>query len=235
MKTWILFLCLTLLFCQCQKEDQSLSDDRDFQPRTIRVTSGQSSRAMVISMGGQRAVQAGLDTLTEGGNALDAVLASSMTHIVSTIGMAVSFAGTSSLLYYEAKTGQVYSLNAPFKIPLRETNPLTIPRRNSGRTALVPGFLAGVLTAHRQWGRIPLERIFAPAIRLAEDGFHLPAWMASAIRDNYPILSRLPETKQIFTKSDGTLYDANELFTQTGNGLPVPGGVGASLCRYCQW
>lgn len=205
---------MILILCQCTGDRNTTASDSDFTPRTIPVTSGQGNHVMVVSMGGNRSVQAGLDILAEGGNALDAVLATSMTHIVSTIGMAVSFGGTISLVYYDAETGDVYSMNGPFKIPQRETDPLSIPGRNSGRTALVPGFLPGVLAAHQRWGRIAIEKVFEPAIELAEAGFSLPSWMAAAIRSNYYILSRLPETKKIFTKSDGSLYEADELFTQ---------------------
>lgn len=218
MKIGYLLLCVLMLVCHCKKSQSTIPDNTDyseFQPREINnVISGQSNNAMVVSMGGRQAVQTGLNILRDGGNALDAVLATSMIHIVQNIGVAVSFAGTMSLVYYDASTGRVHSVNAPFKNPLRETNPLTIPQRNSGRTALVPGFLAGVLAAHDRFGQIDRENVFAPAIDLAENGFNLPAWMANLIQENYDILSRLPDTRRIFTKPDGSLYNANDLFTQ---------------------
>jgi gamma-glutamyltranspeptidase/glutathione hydrolase len=200
--------------CFCKKAQENTPDYEDFQPRPISVRSSQSNNGMVISMGGRPAVQAGLDILRFGGNALDAVLATSMTHIVYSIGSAVSFGGTMSLVYYDASTGRVHSVNAPFKNPFRETDPLSIPARNSGRTALVPGFLAGVLAAHEQLGRLDLADVFEPPISLAENGFNLPSWMVNLIQQNYSVLSRLPETQQVFTKSDGTLYQANDIFTQ---------------------
>jgi len=210
MKMKCVVICLLLLIPRCAGP----GDEPEFQPRPITVYSHQSSTAMVISMGGDDPAQAGLNVMQGGGNALDAVLASAMTHIVKTIGVAVSFGGTMSLVYYDAASGQVHSLNAPFKIPIRETNPLTIPYRNSGRTALVPGFLGGVIAAHDRLGRMDRSGIFASAIDLAENGFVLPAWQADMIRENYPILSRLPGTSRVFTKPDGSLYEEGDLFTQ---------------------
>jgi len=214
MKFKYLLLCILVLVSHCKKPQSTNPDDNEFQPRVISVQSSQSNNAMVVSMGGRRAVETGLNILRDGGNALDAVLATSMIHIVQSIGTAVSFAGTMSLVYYDASTGRIHSMNAPFKNPIRESDPLTIPRRNSGRTALVPGFLAGVLAAHDRFGKLDRENVFAPAIELAENGFNLPEWMANLIRENYDILSRLPDTRRIFTKPDGSLYNANDLFTQ---------------------
>ncbi len=82
-----------------------------------------SDNAMVLSMGGDRATSAGMAILRQGGNAADAVLAASMTHIVSLAGLAVSFGGVISMVYYDAQSGQVHSMNAGFRVPLLETNP----------------------------------------------------------------------------------------------------------------
>jgi gamma-glutamyltranspeptidase/glutathione hydrolase len=173
-----------------------------------------SDNAMVVSMGGHRATAAGMAMLRQGGNAADAVLAAGMTHIVHLAGLAVSFGGVISMVYYDAQTGQVRSMNAGFRVPLRETNPLTIPRSASGRTAMVPGFFAGVQAAHDNFGQLPFADVFQPAIELAESGFPMPGWMANVIQDNWTILSRQPEAVAVFTKPDGTRFRANEQFTQ---------------------
>ncbi len=173
-----------------------------------------SNAAMVLSMGGEKATEAGITILRQGGNAADAVLASSMTHIVHLAGLAVSFGGVISMVYFDALTGQVRSMNAGFRVPLAETNPLTIPRSASGRTAMVPGFFAGVQAAHDNFGTLPFADVFQPAIDLAEDGFPMPAWLANTIRSNLSILGEQPEAMAVFTKPDGTLFQTNDQFTQ---------------------
>jgi gamma-glutamyltranspeptidase/glutathione hydrolase len=235
MKITYLILCLSLLVCYC---NQSQNHNEEFQPGVIdNFILGQSNNAMVVSQGGSRPVQTGLDILNAGGNALDAVLATGMIHIVQNIGAAVSFGGTMSLIYYDAGTGRIHSVNAPFKNPFRETDPLTIPPQSSGRTALVPGFLAGVLEAHDRFGRIGRDAVFLPAIDLAENGFILSSGWANLIRDNYHILSRLPDTRRIFTKNDGSLYQANELFTQAelANTLKQVVRLGMNYLYKGQW
>ena len=85
----------------------------------------------------------------------------------------------------------------------------------SGRTALVPGYMAGVEAAHRRFGKLPFKSIFAPAIDIAEKGFKLEPAMDVMIYTRKDILSRLPETKQIFLRGeDGNFYRAGDVFRQ---------------------
>ena len=71
-----------------------------------------------------------------------------------------------------------------------------------GRTALVPGFMAGVQAAHDRFGKVPFKRLFESAIVLAREGEPLSGALASAIKFKGDVLSRYPETKRIFTTRD---------------------------------
>src|SRR3546814_11461031 len=75
---------------------------------------------------------AGLFTLQNGGNAADAATAVAMTGITTQFGSVVSYAGIMSMLYYEAKTGKVYSLDGGYNGYRGETDPLTIPVADLG-------------------------------------------------------------------------------------------------------
>ncbi|MGH9854151.1 MAG: gamma-glutamyltransferase [Blastocatellia bacterium] len=98
----------------------------------------------------------------------------------------------------------------------RQMNPLTIPGggKPSGRTALVPGFFAGVQAAHDRFGKLPFASLFDPAIYLAEKGFVMDPALNYWINMRKGVLSRLPETKRVFTKQDGEFYKAGDLFKQ---------------------
>ena len=87
-------------------------------------------------------------------------------------------------------------------------------RRQSGRAVLVPGFMAGVGAAHARFGKLPLARLFKPAIQLAEDGFEIDPVLAGFIQFRKDVLSRLPETRRVFTKENGKLYERGDLFRQ---------------------
>jgi gamma-glutamyltranspeptidase/glutathione hydrolase len=84
----------------------------------------------------------------------------------------------------------------------------------SGRTALVPGFMAGVSAAHERFGKIPFEKLFEPAIAFAREGVIVDEMQAKLFRDLEHVIRRFPETRAIYTKEDGELYQAGELFQQ---------------------
>lgn len=162
------------------------------------------------------AVRSGLEALKKGGSAADAVLATALAQIALAAGCYVSYAGIFFLTYYDAAEDKVYYLNAGFNTPLNELDPLSIPADTpSGRSALVPGFFAGVEAAHERFGVLPLSTLFDPAIYFAEQGFELIEFLGTQIEGRKAVLGRLPATRAIFT-NDKTkqLYQAGDWFTQ---------------------
>jgi len=113
--------------------------------------------------------------LKAGGSAADAALTTVLAQVALTAGGAVSYAGIFTAVYYDAGSKKVYSPNASWNTPKDETDPRSIPSQGiaSGRTALVPGFMAGVQALHDRFGRRPFAELFGPSIWLAEKG--LPA------------------------------------------------------------
>jgi gamma-glutamyltranspeptidase/glutathione hydrolase len=55
-----------------------------------------------------------------------------------------------------------------------------MPLRGDIRSVQVPGAVDGWLTLHARYGRLPLERVLAPAIELAEEGFPASIMLAFA-------------------------------------------------------
>ena len=149
-------------------------------------------------------------------------MATSLTQVVEAAGSYISFAGILSMTYFDASTGRVLYLNACYNTPLQEKDPLSIPRLDplaggvapSGRAVLVPGFMAGVGAAHARFGKLPLARLFEPAIQLAEEGFEVEPSLAGYIQFRKDVLSRLPETRRVFTKENGKLYERGDRFRQ---------------------
>jgi len=173
------------------------------------------------------AERAGLEALRQGGSAADAVLATSLAQISLAAGSWVSYAGLLNMVYYDAASGRFYSLNAGFNTVLGEDDPRTIPAQvdalsprpdaeihPSGRTALVPGYMAGVEAAHKKFGKLAFKDLFAPAIYYAENGFEIDSFHARLIGLRKKVLTRLPETKAIFTKPDGSWCAEGDILKQ---------------------
>ena len=173
---------------------------------------------MVAATMAKPAIDAGLQALQRGGSAADAALTTALAQVALQPGNLVTYAGILTMIYYHAPEGKLYALNAGYNTPRTELDPLSIPGTGSGtpsgRTALVPGFMAGVEAAHGRFGRLPFEALFEPAIGFAEEGFVLDAFVTSLIKDHEGVLTRLPETAQIFTKEEGKLYEEGDLFRQ---------------------
>ncbi|GAA0606884.1 hypothetical protein GCM10010174_25000 [Kutzneria viridogrisea] len=133
--------------------------------------SGTGKRAMVLGSTGPFAQLAGRRALEAGGSAVDAVIATSLAQIALAAGSWVSYAGVFVLVHCQA--GRTDSLSAGFATFAEEDDPASIPRapEPSGRTALVPGFMAGVAAAHERFGVLPWPDLFQPAIHVAEQGF----------------------------------------------------------------
>jgi len=172
------------------------------------------------------AMRAGLEALKQGGSAADAVLAAAMMQIVMNAGATISYAGVLEMVYYDAKTGKVHALDAGFNTVRAEDDPMSIPTASymnpgekpqpgpRGRTALVPGFMAGVQAAHDRFGKLPFDRIFQPAIYFAEEGIPITPRLGRWMEARKAILSRVPETKAVFTRADGEFYAEGDVFRQ---------------------
>jgi len=132
-----------------------------------------------------------VDVMRKGGNALDAVLTAVPMQTVIEPQM-TTLAGGLSILYYEAKTGKYYYLDAELDhtkdapvstgwtlytgggSPLPET---------SGKRVAVPGTIAGMKAAADRFGTRKWADYFQPAIALAEQGYPMYSFLYGEMAD----------------------------------------------------
>ncbi len=174
-----------------------------------------AEHGMVAGTSGPLAIHAGVQALKRGGNAADAALTTSLAQIALSAGGAISYAGILTAVYYDSASGKVHALNAAYNTVRNETSPRTIPAAvPSGRTVLVPGFMAGVEAMHRRFGKRPFASLFDPAIWIAENGVAISPPVGAWLAQQKDVITRLPQTRRIFTKADGELYRTGDLFRQ---------------------
>ncbi len=151
----------------------SPNDDLKFFSRRSSVY---GLRGMIAASQPQ-AVAAGLEILSQGGNAADAAVATAAALNV-TEPTSTGLGGDCFALYYTAATGQITALNGSGRSPAN----LSIDRlmkEGLGRglpkfhpyTITVPGACAGWCDLLDRHGRLPLRTVLKPAIQLAEQGF----------------------------------------------------------------
>ncbi len=150
------------------------------------------------------ASRVGADILQQGGNAVDAAVAVGFALAV-TFPQAGNIGGGGFMLIYSG--GKVYFLDYREKAPLAATpdmyldeegNPVKEKSLKGALASGVPGTVAGLLEAHRRFGKLPLKKVIQPAIELAEKGFKLSEYVANSICRAKKLLSSFPETARIF-------------------------------------
>lgn len=151
-----------------------------FYPASLDFT---SRRSAVIGTKGMvatsqpLAVAAGLEILQLGGNAADAAVATAAALNV-TEPTSTGLGGDCFALFYDAKTNQIHALNGSGRSPadlnldviqkegFQNEMPMFHPH-----SITVPGAAAGWHDLVAKHGKLSLEKVLAPAIRMAEEGF----------------------------------------------------------------
>ncbi len=165
------------------------------------------------------ATEAGFETLARGGNAVDAAIAVATS--LSVVQPEASGMGGGFLaLIHDAATGKNIFVDAREMAPkaVREADYLKAdgtPNRdtslNGPLAAGIPGFPAGLAHISAKYGKLPLAESLRPAIKLAEEGFHPTAALASSIERKAEVLRRYPASARKFIP-DGKFPQTSGLF-----------------------
>jgi gamma-glutamyltranspeptidase/glutathione hydrolase len=158
------------------------------------------------------AARAGRDILAKGGNAIDAAVATQMV-LALVEPQSSGLGGGGFLLYFDAGSGDVLAYDGRETAPaaarpdmfLRaDKTPKTFFEAAVGGGAVgVPGVLAMLEMAHEQHGQLPWADLFAPAIRLAEEGFAVSPRLHELIAEDRHLKTQ-PEAAAYFYDADGT-------------------------------
>ncbi|MCC6179410.1 MAG: gamma-glutamyltransferase [Chloroflexi bacterium] len=151
----------------------------------------------VVSAAHGLAATAGLRILMEGGNAVDAAIATGAALGVVEPFMSGLGGGGGAMLVYEAKTGQVHALDYIGLTPAGSDPSAFASIEAMGRdvrSSTVPGILGGWLAALERFGTMDRAAVFRPAIELAERGWPITAFAAQQLTESEPRLSRYPSS-----------------------------------------
>jgi len=186
----------------------------------LRPTHAQ--HAMVTSVH-ELASRAGIEMLRAGGNAVDAAVATGFALAV-VHPQAGNLGGGGFLLLRTAK-GKNHFIDFREKAPAAATENMyldaqgnVIPESGKGSSVVgyraigVPGTVAGMVYAEKQYGKLSIDKVIAPAIKLARDGFPLAYEDAQDLK-NDEYLAQFPESRRIFLR-DGNYYRPGEIFRQ---------------------
>lgn len=179
-----------------------------------------ANQGMVVSAH-PLATQAGLSMLQQGGNAVDAAVAT--TFAISVVEpFSAGLGGGGFLLMYQAKSNEARALDFRERAPLNAKKTMYLDNQGKVRpnastngylAVATPGTIAGLYEVQRKYGRLPWKTVIAPAIQLAENGFPVSWRFVSATAMRLPTLLKNPDAQKIFTHN-GKIYQIGEQLVQ---------------------
>jgi gamma-glutamyltranspeptidase/glutathione hydrolase len=190
-------------------------------PGSATVQAVRAEHGMVVAQE-KLAAQVGADILRQGGNAVDAAVATGFALAV-TYPRAGNIGGGGFMVIHSIERNEDVAIDYRETAPAATTRdiflgpdgkPDTDKSRNSALGIGVPGTVAGLALALEKYGsgKFTLAQILKPAIELARDGFVVTDDMADTLSDMYRRMGRWPNSAKTFSLADGSpLRDGDRL------------------------
>jgi gamma-glutamyltranspeptidase/glutathione hydrolase len=163
------------------------------------------------------AAEIGLDMLKQGGNAIDAAVATGFALAV-TLPRAGNIGGGGFMLIHLAESNEQIFIDYRETAPAAATAEMFLKEDGSvdqakayfsHQAAGVPGTVAGLIHAQERYGKLTLKQVIQPAIDLAEKGF------ATSLALHMSLSARAERL--------GENAEAKRIYLQGGDTAPVPG------------
>jgi gamma-glutamyltranspeptidase len=162
-----------------------------------------SDQGMVAS-GHPLASDAGIRILKNGGNAVDAAIATwAAQGLVEP--MMTGLGSDMFVMIYLAKTNEVKFINATGFAPMAAT--IDLYKSKGGipidgpLSVSVPGSVGGAELAVRKYGTKPLSEVLAPAMELADRGFPVTEHLANSLKAAQSTLAKFPSSTKIWFRN----------------------------------
>ncbi|MCP4071338.1 MAG: gamma-glutamyltransferase [Hyphomicrobiales bacterium] len=182
------------------------------------------SKSWMVSTANYHASNAGREIITAGGNAVDAMVA-----VQLVLGLvepqSSGLGGGAFLVYWDTKSSKLTTFDG------RETAPATVKGNLfidadgkpvkffdavvGGRSVGTPGTVKLLETVHGKYGKLPWERLFEPAIKLARTGFKISPRLNALITRSAEFLYRFENTRNYFLTEEGVPLYTGTLITNT--------------------
>ncbi len=164
------------------------------------------------------ASQVGLEMLKQGGNAIDAAVATTLA--ISVVEpFSAGIGGGGFMLIYQAQNNDMKALDFRERAPIKATQNMYLDAQGKVRpnastdgylAVATPGTIAGLYQAHQRYGKLPWKTVVTPAIALAESGFPVSHRFTEATQVRK---FQNAEARRIFTH-DGKPYQPGEILKQ---------------------
>ena len=165
------------------------------------------------------ATQIGVDILKAGGNAVDAAVAVGFALAVA-LPNAGNIGGGGFMMVHDARSGKDIALDFREVAPRGASRNMYLDAAGKvidGKSLYthyavgVPGTVAGMTHALSRWGSMPLARVMAPAIALADKGYPVSVTLAKTLEQEKKNMGRWPATQAVFWRNGAPLQSGERL------------------------
>lgn len=176
----------------------------------------------IVASASEIASQVGVDIMKQGGNAIDASIATAFALAV-TWPSAGNIGGGGFMVYHGAD-GHATTFDFREKAPLAATEKMYLGLdglvvENSNHRSLlsvgVPGTVAGMYKAHEELGSLPWADLVAPAVKLAREGIPISWALYTGFQRNQSYWDQYPSSADVFLKADGSAYEFGDHWVQS--------------------
>jgi len=236
----IIFLNIAFVFFSCPGSSPDGSES------SRKLTSFSTYKNGIVSSAHPLATRAGVETLRNGGNAFDAAVTTAATlNVVEP--MMSGIGGYGTILIYHCKTGEIRFLDSSGKIPaavdadvFRPPTPDYQQNRRGPKAVSTPGNVHAWEAMSQEYGLLDWEKLFIPAIKMAQEGFEISLRTARLIESAFP---SFPEHARRFYGDSGRplkegerliqkdLARSLELIAQQGAEAVYGGSIGRAIDR----
>jgi gamma-glutamyltranspeptidase/glutathione hydrolase len=219
---WRSVLTAIVLFVASAAPGSAQEQRRLYTPPDLStVRAVPAEHGMVVAQE-KLAAHIGADFLRQGGNAVDAAVATGFALAV-TYPRAGNIGGGGFMVIHSAERNEAVAIDYRETAPQAATRdmylgadgkPDTDKSRNSALGIGVPGTVAGLALALEKYGsgKFTLAQIIQPSIALARDGFIVADDIADTLSDMYRRMARWPNSAKSFSRADGApLRDGDRL------------------------
>jgi gamma-glutamyltranspeptidase/glutathione hydrolase len=179
------------------------------------------ARNGIVSSASKLASEAGVGALKQGGNAVDAAIATAFALAVTW--PSAGNIGGGGFMVYHGDNGEATTFDFREKAPLAATERMYLGldgqvvnnSNHFGPLAVgVPGTVAGLWLAHQRLGSLPWEDLVEPAIKLAREGIPITYSLASGFSRSASRFRQYDASAQKFFREDGSFYELGDTWYQ---------------------
>ncbi len=175
----------------------------------------------IVSSASRLASETGVQILKQGGNAVDAAVATAFALAVTW--PSAGNIGGGGFLVYHGEDGHATTFDFREKSAIAATEDMYLGpdgrvQNNSNHIGMlaigVPGTVAGLYKAHQELGSLPWAELVAPAAKMARDGIPITYSLQTGFERSANRFRQYPSSAKKFFKSDGSLYQLGETWVQ---------------------